>query len=111
MVGVNLFAADTDAEARHLFTSLQVQFLNLVRGTPGQLAPPIDLGDLRWSALEQAHVDRMTAVSLVGAAPTVRAGLATLLARTGADEIIATAQIYDHGARLRSFEILSGVLA
>ena len=114
MVGVNVFAADTDAEARRLFTSLQQLFVNLVRGTPRQLPPPVESMDGRWSPAERAHVERMTRVSVVGSPGTVREGLETILAETGADEIIATAQIFDHAARLRSFEILSevhGVLA
>ena len=109
MVGVNVFAADTDAEARRLFTSLQQPFLNLIRGTPRQLPPPVDSMDGRWSPAERAHVERMTRVSVVGSPGAVREGLETILAETGADEIIATAQIFDHAARLRSFEILSEV--
>jgi luciferase family oxidoreductase group 1 len=109
MVGANVFAADTDVEAQRLFTSLQQQFLNLVRGTPGQIPPPIDSMDGRWSPPEQAHIDRMTRVSLVGSPDTVRERLTKLLAETGADEIIVAAQIYDHAARLRSLEILAEV--
>lgn len=62
-----------------------------------------------WSPLEQAHLERMTAISAVGSPETVREALANLLAVTQADELIATAQIYDHAARLRSFEILAEV--
>ncbi len=109
MVGANVFAADTDAEARRLFTSLQQQFLNLVRGVPGQLPPPVEPTDLQWSAAEQAHLERMMRVSFVGGPATVREGLTTLLAETDADEIIVAGQIYDHAARLRSFEILAQV--
>ena len=65
--------------------------------------------DGRWSPAERAHVERMTRVSVVGSPETVREGLETILAETGADEIIATAQIFDHAARLRSFEILAEV--
>jgi luciferase family oxidoreductase group 1 len=109
MVGVNVFAADTDVEARRLFTSLQQQFVNLVRGTPRQLPPPVESMDGRWSPAERAHAERMTRVSVVGAPGAIRAGLETILAETGADEVIATAQIFDHAARLRSFEILAEV--
>jgi len=109
MIGVNAFAADTDEEARRLFTSLQQAFLNLVRGHPGPLKPPVDGMDGRWSPAERAHVDRMTRVSLVGSAETVRRGLESLIAATGADELILTGQIFDHEARLRSFEICAGV--
>ena len=105
MVGVNVFAADTDAEARRLFTTLQQQFLNLVRGTPGETPPPVESMDGRWSGAEQAHVERMTRYSAVGSPQTVRITLERIIDETGADEIIATGSIYDHAARLRSFEI------
>ncbi|RKP48223.1 LLM class flavin-dependent oxidoreductase [Trinickia fusca] len=103
MVGVNLFAADTDAEAARLFTSLQQQFLALRRGTPGQLPPPVDR--LEASELELAGVAHSLACSAIGSPKTVRAGLESIIAQTQADELILTAQIYDHAARLRSFEI------
>lgn len=109
MLGVNVFAADTDAEAKRLFTSLQQQFLNLVRGTPGQVPPPVDMMEGRWSLTEQTQLERMTSVSAIGSPQTVRERLTNLLTETDADEIIATAQIYDHQARLRSFEILAEV--
>ena len=109
MLGVNVFAADTDDEAHYLFTSLQQQFVNLVRGTPGQLPPPVENMDELWSPPEQAHLERMTKVSAVGSAETVRESLMKLVTATGADELIATAQIYDHAARLHSFEILAEV--
>jgi luciferase family oxidoreductase group 1 len=105
MVGLNVFAADTDGEARRLFTSLQQQFLNLVRGTPGEIPPPVETMDGRWSPAEQAQAGRMTQYSVVGSAQTVRRGLERVLAETRADEVIATASIFDHAARLRSFEI------
>jgi alkanesulfonate monooxygenase SsuD/methylene tetrahydromethanopterin reductase-like flavin-dependent oxidoreductase (luciferase family) len=103
MVGVNLFAAETDAEGQRLFTSLQQQFLNLRRGTPGQLPPPVD--QLEASDFELAGVRHSLACSAIGCPETVRAALASIIAQTQADELILTAQIYDHAARLRSFEI------
>jgi luciferase family oxidoreductase group 1 len=109
MVGVNVFAADTDQEARRLFTSLQQQFLNLIRGIPDKTPPPIDTMDGLWSPPEQAHVDRMTRYAVVGSPATVRRGLETILEDTGADEIIATGSMFDHAARLRSFEIAANV--
>jgi luciferase family oxidoreductase group 1 len=105
MVGVNVFAADTDAEARRLFTSLQQQWLNLVRGTPGQLPPPVDSMDPLWDQRERAHVEGRGRVSAVGTPDRVRSVLEMILAETGADELILTAQIHDHAARLRSFEL------
>jgi luciferase family oxidoreductase group 1 len=105
MVGVNVFAADMDAEARRLITSLQQQFVNLRRGTPGPLPPPVDnMGDY-WSPMERAGVEQALAYSVVGAPDTVRRGLEAFIAETHADELMLTAQIYDHAARLRSFEI------
>jgi len=109
MIGANIVAADTDAEAHRLFTTLQQGFLNLVRGTPGRLAPPVEPDEIQWSTLERAHVERMTRVSVVGSPETVRAGVAALVNETGADEIIVAAQVYDHAARLRSYEIVGQV--
>jgi luciferase family oxidoreductase group 1 len=111
MVGVNVFAADTDAEAHRLFKSLKRQFINLRRGVPGLLQPPDDALEEDWSEMEKAGVGHMLACSVVGSAETVRRGLESFIGRTQADEIMVTAQIFDHGARLRSYEILAGVMA
>jgi luciferase family oxidoreductase group 1 len=105
MLGVSVFAAASDAEGQRLFTSLQQQFLNLVRGVPGQLMPPRDSMDGLWLAEEKAHVDRSLSCAMVGSEETVRAGLRGFIDRTGADELMITGQICDHQARLRSFEI------
>jgi alkanesulfonate monooxygenase SsuD/methylene tetrahydromethanopterin reductase-like flavin-dependent oxidoreductase (luciferase family) len=110
MVGVGVVAADTDGEARRLFTSVQQQFLNLARGTPGRLPPPVDNMDDRWHPLERARVERMTRVSAVGSPQTVRERLESILEETQADELILTAHIYDHAARLHSFELAATVL-
>jgi luciferase family oxidoreductase group 1 len=107
MVAVNVFAADSECEALRLFTSLQQQFLNLIRGTPGQLRPPVDDMTPLWSPPEQARVDHSLACSIVGEPEAVSDGLNRLVDETGADELIVTAQIYDHAARLRSFEIVA----
>ena len=109
MVGVNVVAADTDAEAAWLFTTLQQLFLNLVRGHPREMPPPAD--HLNWDAHEETHVRRMTRVSAVGGPGQLQSELTALLAETGADELITTAPIFDHAARLRSCEIAAGVLA
>jgi luciferase family oxidoreductase group 1 len=109
MIGVNAFAADTDQEAARLFTSLQQAFVALLRGRLGLLQPPVDSMVGRWSSAEQAHIDRMTRISLVGSAATVRRGLEVLIDATDADELMLTGQIFDHAARLRSFEIVSRV--
>lgn len=105
MVAANVFAADTDAEARRLFTSAQQQFLNLVRGTPGLLPPPVESMDSVWLPHERAQVERMTECTAVGSPEVVKQWLEQFVAATQADELILAGQIYDHAARLRSFEI------
>jgi len=109
MLGLNVFAADSDDEARRLFTSLQQQFVNLVRGVPGQLAPPLEHIDDFWRPEEKAHVERSLSCSVVGSPDTVARGLQAFIDETGADELMITAQMYDHAARLRSFGIVSEV--
>lgn len=109
MVGVNVFAADTDGEAERLFTTLQQHFLNVIRVARTEVPPPIDSMDRRWSWAEKEQVDRMTKVSVVGSPATVRDGLLKLLEQTGANELMLTGQIFDHAARLRSFELAASV--
>ena len=109
MVGVGVFAADTDEEARRLFTSVQRQFINLRRGTPGLLQPPVDTLDGYWSATEQAGVEHTLAFSAVGSPDTVRQRLEMFIDITQADELIVTAQIFDHAARLHSFDLVHRV--
>ena len=109
MVGVNVVAAETDAEARRLFTSAQQQFTNLFRGTRGLLQPPIDDIDAYWSLSERAQASRMLARAVVGSPETVRRGLADLVAETGADELMVASAIHDPAARRRSYEILAEV--
>jgi len=105
LVAVNLFAADTDTEARRLSTSAQQQFVNLRRGTPGPLPPPVDSMDGRWSALERAGVEHALSCAAIGSPATVRQALEALIAKTQADELILAGHIFDPAARLRSFEI------
>jgi len=107
MAGVSVVAADTDAEARRLFTSLQMQFVNLRRGRPGQLNPPVDSLDNFWSAAERAGVEHALRYAVVGSPDVVRRGLETFAADTGVDELMITSQIHDHAARLRSYEIVA----
>jgi luciferase family oxidoreductase group 1 len=109
MVGVNVFAADTDAEARRLITSLQQQFISLRRGTPGPLPPPVDSMDAHWSSMERMGVEHALAYSVVGGPDAVEQGLKARITETAADELMLTAQIFDHSARLRSFEIAADV--
>ena len=105
MLGVNVFAADTDAEARLLFTSLQQAFVNLRTGRPGPLPPPMDGYEQTLSPMAQAALGEMLSCSVVGAPDAVRRGLRDFAATTGADELMVTSQIFDHAARLRSYEI------
>jgi luciferase family oxidoreductase group 1 len=109
MLGVNIFAADTDAEARCLFSSLQQAFLNLRRGRPGKLPAPVDDFEASLDSYERAMLGHALACSIVGGPETVRRGLAAFAESTGADEMLVTAQIFDHAARKRSFEILASV--
>jgi luciferase family oxidoreductase group 1 len=111
MLGLNVIAAETDAQARYLFTSVQQSFTNLRRGTPGQIPPPIDDIDSYWSPQEKASASMTLLCSVVGSPETVERGLLKFIEVTQPDELIATAHIYDHSARLRSFEILSQVRA
>jgi luciferase family oxidoreductase, group 1 len=107
MAAINAVAADTDEEAQYLFTSVLQQFLRLRRGTPGQLPPPVrDLGD-GWSPEERAGAAHALACAVVGSPETVRRGLEEFVALTGVDEVMVTAHIFDHAARLRSFEIVA----
>ncbi|KMO28638.1 hypothetical protein VQ02_31255 [Methylobacterium variabile] len=111
MIGVNVIAAETDGEARRLFTSAQQSFTNIFRGTRGQLPPPIDDIETYWSGHEKVQASGMLACSVVGSPATVRQGLAALAARTQADELMVAGAIYDHRARLRSYEILADLMA
>ena len=109
MLTVNVFAADTDAEARRHFTSLQQAFLNLRRGRPGQVPPPIDDIEGFWSPAERAGVEHALACSFVGSADTVEKGLRDFMARTRPDELMIAGHFYDHAARLRSLDITAQV--
>jgi luciferase family oxidoreductase group 1 len=109
MVGVNIFAADTEADAKRLATSLQQAFIHLRRGTPGPLAPPVDTMDGLWSAMERAGVEQALAYSAIGTPDAVQRQLDAIITETGADELMLTGQIFDHAARLRSFEIAAEV--
>lgn len=107
MVGVNIIAADSDAEARRLATTQQMSFTNLIRGARSLSQPPIDDIESYWSPLEKVQVGQMLARSIVGSPATVRAGIDALVAETGADELIIVSDVYDHAARLRSFELIA----
>jgi luciferase family oxidoreductase group 1 len=107
MVGANAVVADTDDEARHLFTSAQQSFTNIFRGARGKLPPPIDDIEQYWSPEEKVRASAMLARSFVGSPDTVRAQLEAFTAETGADELIIASAIYDHAKRVRSYELLA----
>ena len=107
MLGVNVIAAESDQEAARLATSLEQAIVNLRSGRPGCLPPP---SNRRWAAGERAILDQVLACSAVGSPATVKRWLNDFIARTGADELIIASQIFDHAARLRSYEIAAGAL-
>lgn len=107
MVGANVIAADTDAEARRLFTTQQMSFAGIRRGTRTLAKPPIDDIDSFWTPDEKMLVGRMLSRSIVGSVDTVRRGLADLASETGADEIMLVSDVYDHPTRLRSIALIA----
>ena len=111
MVGINVVAADTDEQAAVLFTSIQQRFLGMQRGVRGPLPRPIDpaVMDTLWNPREKAGVQRMLTAAAVGGPATLRQQLATIVAQTGADELIVAGAIHDHAARLHSYELLAEV--
>ncbi|MGZ4111933.1 MAG: LLM class flavin-dependent oxidoreductase, partial [Tumebacillaceae bacterium] len=110
MVGVNVVAADTDEEAQYLSTSMQQQVLSLVRGRPGQLKPPVDTMENLWTEYEKLHLEARLDTAVIGKPETVKEQLQNFLDATQADEMIVNSMIYDHQARLRSYEIVSQVV-
>jgi luciferase family oxidoreductase group 1 len=109
MVAANIIAADTDAQARRLFTSLQQSFVRLRRGTPGKLAPPVDDINTWANPVELAGLNHSLVYSFVGAADTVARGVESFLEMTQADELMVSGHIFDHAARLHSYEIAARV--
>jgi luciferase family oxidoreductase group 1 len=107
MVGVNVIAAESEREARRLATTQQMSFTNIFRGARGLSRPPIDDIEAYWSPVEKAQAMRMLARSVIGTPDTVRAGLDALVTETAADELIVVSDVYDHAARLRSFELIA----
>ena len=104
-VCINVVAADNERDARFLFTSQQQQFINLRRGKPGPLPAPVENMDNLWSPSEQYGVQQALSMSLVGDKAKVRHGLDAVLRETQADEIMVNGQIFDHQARLHSFDL------
>jgi luciferase family oxidoreductase group 1 len=109
MVCIQVIAAESDREARRLLTSLQQGFLALRRGTPGPLPPPVDDMQGLWTDFERAPLDQMLECAAIGAPETVRRALAAVQDRTQADELMVATQVFDHAARLRSFELVADI--
>jgi luciferase family oxidoreductase group 1 len=107
MLGFNVIAAANDEEARFLFTSLQQAFLNLRRGQPAQLPPPIAGFGETMTPAERAMLEHALACSAIGSPATVAKGMQDFITRTAADELIIASQVFEHRARLRSYEIAS----
>jgi luciferase family oxidoreductase group 1 len=110
-VGCNVVVADTEAEAKRLFTTPQQQFTRMVRGARGRLPPPLDDIDSFWSPAEKAQASSMLACAFHGTPATIRGKLAPLIEATGADELMVVAAIWDHAARVRSYELLAEAMA
>jgi len=111
MAGITIVAADSDDEARRLFTSHQQSFVNLRRGRPAPMPPPIDSMDGYWTPMEREMVEASMTYAICGGPEAVRRRLAAFVELTGVDEVIVMGQTYDHAARLRSFEIVAGARA
>ena len=111
MVALNVVAADTDAEATRLFTTLQQAFTSVVRGRPGKYQPPIDDIEQFWTPAEKAQSAQMLRMSVVGSPATVASGLRRIADETEADELLIVSSIYDQAARLHSYEIVADVAA
>jgi luciferase family oxidoreductase group 1 len=109
MLGINVFAAPTDEEARLLFSSLQQAFVNLRTGRPGRLPPPVEGFEQNLDPMAKAMLGQALSQAVVGSPETVKRGIDAFIRRTGADELMVTAQIFDHEARVRSFEMLADV--
>jgi len=109
MLGFNVFAADTDEEAQVRATSMQQAFVNLRSGRPAKLPPPLPGYREKAGPAERALLDSVLSCATTGSPSTVREGLRSFIERTGADELMITSQMFDHQARLRSYEIAAQV--
>ena len=109
MLGINVIAAQSDAEARRLFTTQQQSFINLRRGMPGLIPPPIDDIETYWTPTEKFGVERALACSVVGDADSVREGLLAFIERHKPDELMITANVFEHALRRRSYEMVAAI--
>jgi luciferase family oxidoreductase group 1 len=111
MAGVNVIVAETDAEATRLFTSIQQRFVGMLRNDRGYLKPPIDDIETYWTPAEKMQASRMLKCSFVGSPQTVKAALQQFVAETKVKELMVASAMFDHGARLKSYELLAGIMA
>ena len=111
MAGLNVVAADDDAQAQRRFTTMQQAFAAIRRGEPGPYPPPVDDIEAHWTESEKRLASHMLSRSVVGGPATVRAGLERFVAETGVDEVMVVTVTHDHAARVRSYEILAEVAA
>jgi alkanesulfonate monooxygenase SsuD/methylene tetrahydromethanopterin reductase-like flavin-dependent oxidoreductase (luciferase family) len=109
MLAINIIAAETDAGAQFLATTQFQSFLNLIRGNPGQMQPPVENIEQLWTPEEKAAVISRLGGSIIGSAATVKINLKRMLSETKADELMINTMIFDHAARLRSYEIVADV--
>jgi luciferase family oxidoreductase group 1 len=109
MAGVNVVVAETDEEARRLFTSIQQRFTGMLRGDRGYLKPPIDDIEEYWTPAEKAQASRMLKCSFVGSPATVKAELQKFVQETQVQELMVASAIYDQTARLKSYELLASI--
>ena len=109
MLGINVIAAESDAQARKLFTTQQQSFINLRRGMPGLIPPPIDDIESYWTPTEKFGVERALACSVVGDARSVREGLLAFIGRHQPDELMITANVFEHALRRRSYEMVAAI--
>ena len=110
MLGFNVFAAETDDQARLLFSSVQQAFVNLRSGRPGKLPPPVEGYEQGLGEAERGMIAQALACSAVGSPATVRREIDAFVARTGADELMITSQIWSHADRVRSLELLADAM-
>lgn len=110
VVGVNIIAAETDAEAKRLATTQQMSFVDLLRNARGLSKAPIDDIENYWTPMERAHIMQMLACTVIGSPETVRRGIGQLVEATEADELIIVSDVFEHAARLRSFELIASAI-
>ena len=111
MLGYNVFAADKENEAQFLATSMQQAFVNLRSGHPKKLQPPVEGYLEQLAPHERAMLDQVLSCAAIGSPETVKSALLAFIELTGADELMITSQIFDHAARLRSYEITAEIRA